>query len=223
MTIYRFATSPVIDFINFKCKLDFLFNAYSISKKWYLNIGMLFYFTRYQSVSDENAYHLHIKKNLRIYVYFYLQYFSKLVRYILVCCRTFLKVCCKHILPISALRCYSLLSVTSTVIIYEFLANIYMDHIENLMALSILRVTEDSSRVEMDMEWWASEKKGDTIWIIRHARSVICQEYLDVRSLYRSVRAHAWMFPYLLIAIGFWQTEFGKFSGLNIEFPRSLR
>jgi len=27
-----------------------------------------------------------------------------------------------------------------------------MDHIENLMALSILRVTEDSSRVEMDME-----------------------------------------------------------------------
>lgn len=34
-----------------------------------------------------------------------------------------------------------------------------VDHIENLMALSILRVTEDSSRIEMDVKWWASKKR----------------------------------------------------------------
>lgn len=113
---------------------------------------MLFYFTRYQSIFDKNIIIATwiSKKFADLCLLLPSIFFQTSSIHSRVLSHFFEGICCKHILPISASRCYSLVPVISTAIIYEFLAN--MDHIENLMALSILRVTEDSSRIEMDME-----------------------------------------------------------------------
>jgi len=62
------------------------------------------------------------------------------------CCRTFLQIRYKHAYCQLALRV--ILSYRLTTGLFTS----FVDHIEKLMALSILRVTEDSSRVETDMK-----------------------------------------------------------------------
>lgn len=174
----------------------------------------IIYFARYQSVSGENGeIETCISKEFADLYLLLSSIFSKLVRYIAVCVVTLF---CKHAAKTLQISCQLalrnvVLSYRLSIhrIIYELRAN--MDHIENLMALSILRATEDSSCVKIDMKWWASEK-SNIVQCEYPVRSVICQECLDIRSL--SLRTRAWMFPYLtLIAIEFRQAEFGKFSG----------
>lgn len=141
---------------------------------------------------------MHIEKVCGIYVYFYLQYFSKLARYPC-CCRTFLQARCKHVLPISASRCYSVVPVVRG-IIYELRAkrgwyrepNGIIDTADNRRFITRRNGYEMTSTLKKKViryEWFG-------------VRGVICQECLDIRPL--SARARAWISLYLtLIAIEF--------------------
>lgn len=115
----------------------------------------------------------------------------------------FLQIRCKHH-PINAPRRYSLVPVVHG-IIYELRAKRGSYRKPN-------GIIDTAGNRRFITHWNGYEMmsigKSDTIWIIQ---SVICQEYLDIRSF--SARARVWIFRYLtLITIGFQQAEFGKFS-----------